>query len=832
MMIRYLIFMVAGCWNIALALPPANDQFISAELLSGSNVNTTGTTVAATSTVWVADYNYLGEEGTAGTVWYRWTAPAGVTSVRVKVNFNDAAGECIVRTGLDATILVAGMAQYSDAAKATGWTSFLFKAVPGTEYRIKVASPNGSSSGSSFSLSIAGNVGTPPVNDTLLSAIGIPSLPNTITTGTFQGATCDAKEGYFTDGSSMYFTNAPAAIWYRWVAPVTGNFGINIIGQKYLRGQVVLSSEPRTLITDSRRAPNGFKAVSGQEYYIKVISELGGDFYSGSFQLILAPRPYSDQFVYDDPPRPLDQSLNYQLSGATPSESGISSAPAYSSPVPNVYCYLTMYPAAVFLEPGLWEIGSYDPKVIRVTVFVANDGFPAVATNDFAATTRFVATSATAYYAEVSLAFPENASSGASLGGRLTLKQVSTNTAPTNDRFANAIVLNSQPLTTAKGTTFGASGEISEDFSERGDVVTRDIASRSVWYQWTPVASGNHYLIALDEENKPLHVRLVTGLIGALSNLGADEELRRDGVVVGVAATYHICVDDENGSSTGNFRLFIGRNLNFDRFTDRQSIFRNSAGIARWRYGSSLGMTRELEPDLSNLGHTAWFEYYADSSMPLYINTFGSSYDTVLHVYTGTTLASLALVASNDDFDSGRNRCSALSFIPVSGTSYKIRVSGFGDQAGVFALQVGMQPASWKPYEIWALNYDWAVPERSELMDPDGDGLNNLQECVFGGNPLVREDRRSPATISGQNSLPPQLLTPPEFGIRYRVVSQNLLGQGLGTPITVIAQSSNNLSTWETRSSSVSSGVTTAVVPMPSEISSKVFLRTKVTTNP
>ncbi len=831
-MIKYFILMVIGCLGIAFALSPANDNFISAELLTGSSANTTGTTVDATSTGSVVDYNYLGAEGTAGTVWYRWTAPNGVTSARVKVIFGGVAGECIVRTGQDSATFVGGMAQYIDPPKAAGWDSFLFKAVPGTEYRIKVASPNGSSGGSGFSLSIVGNFGSAPVNDTKLNAIVIPSQPNTITAGIFQNATSDADEGYFTDGSSIFFTNAPAAVWYRWVAPITGKYGINIIGQKYLQGQVVLASNPRTLITDSTREPNGFEAVAGQEYYIKVISGVGGDFYSGSFQLILAPRPYSDQFVDDSPPRSLDQSLNYQLSGATPSRSGFSAAPAYSSPVPNVYCVLTNSATSLSLEPGIWEIAGYDPKVVRVTVFAGNDGYPAVATNDSFATTRIVVSPNTVYYAEVSLAFPENAVSAAPLSGRLTLKQVSATTAPSNDLFANAIVLNSQPLTSAKGTTSGASGELSEDFSERGEAVTRDIASRSVWYEWTPIASGNHYIIALDEENKPLHVRLTTGALGAFSNLGADAELSRDGVEVSTAANYHICIDDENSSCTGNFRLFIGRNLSFDNFANRQQIFKNAADVASWRYGNSLGMTRELEPDLSNLGHTAWFEYYADSTTPLLINTFGSSYDTVLHVYTGSSLATLALVASNDDFDLGNSRTSALTFTPVAGTFYKIRVAGFGDQSGIFALQVGKQPSSWKPYEIWALNYDWAVPERSELMDPDEDGLTNLQECVFGGNPLIREDRRSPAAISGQNSLPPQLLIPPSFGIRYRIVSQNLLGQGFGTPITVTVQSSGNLSSWQTITPSLSSGIATASVPTPSGATGKVFLRTKISTNP
>jgi hypothetical protein len=467
-----------------------------------------------------------------------------------------------------------------------------------------------------------------------------------------------------------------------------------------------------------------------------------------------------------------------------------------------------------------------------VTVFAESDGYPAVATNDFSPTTRFVVAPNTVYDAEVSLAFPENAVSATPLSGKLTLKQVSATTAPSNDLFVNAIVLSSQPLTSAKGTTSGASGELSEDFSESGEAVTRDIASRSVWYQWTPLISANHYIIALDEENKPLHVRLTTGALGAFSNQGADAELSRDGVEVSTAVTYHVCVDDDSGSSTGNFRLFIGRNLSFDNFADRRQIFQNAAGIASWRYGNSLGMTRELEPDLSNLGHTAWFEYYADSATLLFINTFGSSYDTVLHIYTGSTLSTLLQVASNDDFDSGNNRTSALSFTPVSGTVYKIRVAGYGEQAGIFALQVGKQPSSWKPYEIWALNYDWAAPDRSELMDPDGDGLTNLQECVFGGNPLIREDRRSPALISGQNSLPPELLVSPNFGIRYRIVAQNLLGQGLGTPITVTAQSSSNLSAWQTVTPSLSSGIATASVPAPTGANAKVFLHTKISSDP
>lgn len=819
--------MITSCASV-MALPPANDQFISAELLTGLSPTTTGTTVEATATTNSSDETYAGEIGTSGTVWYKWTAPVGAVSVRVTVQFNGALGECMVRTGASASTLVGGMAQYLNPA--ANWRSFLVRVIPGTEYRIKVANSNGNNVGSSFNLSLLANSGLAlPLNDTKSSATVLPSQQNVTTTGSFQNATSDADEGHYTDQASVKFTISPSAVWYRWLAPTTGYHGITVIGEKYLKAHVVKFSDPRSLVYDSVDTLNGFQAVAGVTYYIKVVSEVGGDFYSGAFQLFLAPRPYADRFVSEDPPRPLEQSLNYQLAGSTPSDQNASSAPAFLLGIPNVYCFLTTYPSAVILTPGVWEITGYDPKVVRITVFRESSGtYSPVASNHLSASTHFTVAGTFVYYAEVSLAYPENALSAASLTGTLSLNQISPSCVPANDSFANAVILNSQPLTSIKGSTVGASGEVFEEYSERGEEVSRDIASRSVWYRWTPLASATHYLVALDEENKPLHLRLTSGSLGALSNLGADSELSDAGVEVSAATPCHICVDDQFASSTGNFRLFVGRTLSFDSFANRQLLTKNASGIASWRYGNSLGMTRELEPNIEGIGHTAWFEYRADSATPISINTFGSSYDTVLHVYSGNTLATLTLIATNDDFDLGVNRSSAITFTPVSGTFYQIRVAGYRDQKGIFSLQLGQQPPSWKPYEVWALNYDWSNPERAEMMDPDSDGLTNLQECIFGGHPLIHEKSRSAPTISSPASMPPELLSPPNFGIRYRVVSKNLVGLGIGSPLTLTPQSSVDLVAWQAASGTVESGITTVTAPVPPGGPSKFFLRTQI----
>ena len=62
----------------------------------------------------------------------------------------------------------------------------------------------------------------------------------------------------------------------------------------------------------------------------------------------------------------------------------------------------------------------------------------------------------------------------------------------------------------------------------------------------------------------------------------------------------------------------------------------------------------------------------------------GSSFDTVLAVYTGTSLSGLTLVATDDD--SGEAVTSRIVFEAVAGTTYHIAVDGFGTDTGDIAL--------------------------------------------------------------------------------------------------------------------------------------------------
>ena len=68
------------------------------------------------------------------------------------------------------------------------------------------------------------------------------------------------------------------------------------------------------------------------------------------------------------------------------------------------------------------------------------------------------------------------------------------------------------------------------------------------------------------------------------------------------------------------------------------------------------------------------------------INTFGSNFDTLLAVYSGTSANVLVLVpvASNDDSGSGRQ--SSVTFSAVGGTTYYIAVDGYNGATGSITL--------------------------------------------------------------------------------------------------------------------------------------------------
>lgn len=99
------------------------------------------------------------------------------------------------------------------------------------------------------------------------------------------------------------------------------------------------------------------------------------------------------------------------------------------------------------------------------------------------------------------------------------------------------------------------------------------------------------------------------------------------------------------------------------------------------------------EPDhAGNVGgRSLWWSWTAPADGEVIITTDGSDFDTLLGVYTGTSVSSLSLVSSNDDH--GVFVTSRVRFETVGGTEYQIAIDGFSEgtnfSSGTVVLNLG-----------------------------------------------------------------------------------------------------------------------------------------------
>ena len=182
---------------------------------------------------------------------------------------------------------------------------------------------------------------------------------------------------------------------------------------------------------------------------------------------------------------------------------------------------------------------------------------------------------------------------------------------------------------------------------------------------------------------------------------------------------------------------------------------------------SNLGASAEPgEP--GHIGPTAyksvWWSWTAPVTDTATIHTSGSSFDTTLAVYTGTSLGSLVKRASNDDTGSGLT--SQVSFPATAGTTYPIAVDGYSGESGDIMLTV-YQPAPAQPVIIQQPADRFAVAGGSATFTVQVSGAPPLSyQWSLAGNPL-------PGATTGSWTVSP--VSAGAVG-PYQVVITNLLG--------------------------------------------------------
>jgi hypothetical protein len=125
-----------------------------------------------------------------------------------------------------------------------------------------------------------------------------------------------------------------------------------------------------------------------------------------------------------------------------------------------------------------------------------------------------------------------------------------------------------------------------------------------------------------------------------------------------------------------------------DNFANAQVISGCTGSVT----GTNIGATHESgEPSHDPLGNagasSVWYQWQAPTSNSVTITTLGSDYDTMLGIYTGSSVNGLTTIAKNDDVDTNAGIItSTVTFNATAGTTYKIAVDGWGGDTGSITL--------------------------------------------------------------------------------------------------------------------------------------------------
>jgi hypothetical protein len=199
-------------------------------------------------------------------------------------------------------------------------------------------------------------------------------------------------------------------------------------------------------------------------------------------------------------------------------------------------------------------------------------------------------------------------------------------------------------------------------------------------------------------------------------------------------------------------------------------------------HGSNIGATRQAgEPAhyATQVGHSVWWSWQASASAPVTISTTGSQFDTVLSVYTGSTLSTLALVAENDDPDAGTLQAS-VTFEAKAGTVYRIAVDGYNNQIGNVVLSVSPAPVALAPPEITQNPKD-----KTRFIGGGGGGSTfTFTSLAIGTAPLTYQWQRNGINIPGgtANTYTLTNCTSADAGL-YQVVVSNAVGSVTTVPV-------------------------------------------------
>ncbi len=501
------------------------------------------------------------------------------------------------------------------------------------------------------------------------------------------------------------------SIWFRWVAPGDGPFTFHTQGSAFDTLLAVYTGsavQSLTLVAgndDGPAAPASelfFNAASGSTYFIAV------DGYGGAAGPVTLHWEPADEGIGLNDHFANAQTLVGANGWTLSSNVGASAEPGEPDhaaiPVGRSvwFRWTAPRPQTVMFDT---EDSDFDtvlavytgPSVNQLTWVADNDD---IDFNNDIYTSRvfFRAEADTTYYLAVDGWYDEDFGSNETGEILLTWYQDSdVAILPANDAFADARV-----LTGPSGQTTGSNDFATLETSE--PVVEANPGGASVWFRWTAPASGLATFSTADSRFDTVLGVFRGDALSSLTLLGSSDDLDAatvtslTTVAVTAGTEYRIVIDgyftESDVIRAGDYTLAwsicpdCGGN---DLFANAQTL----TGVSGQVFGTTVGATLEPgEPPIAGNtgGQSVWYRWTAPATGLASFDTLGSSFDTLLAVYTGSKLAALQLVNANDDY--GIYVQSGVDFTATAGTEYRIAVAGYRFSSGT--ISAGSVRLTWR----------------------------------------------------------------------------------------------------------------------------------------
>jgi hypothetical protein len=661
---------------------------------------------------------HLGSLGNGETVWYSWTAQEAARITVTNQGSFPLTALIAVYTGsaVDALTLVARDGAEDRNARVN------FDAVQGSTYHIVVEPTDWSLSNMPLRL----EANPVPPNEKFASATELSGI-RTSATGSNAGAVREP-------GEPSNNKNGSGSVWYKWIAPTNGTFGVygerldkprlwNVVLNVFTGGAVNQLTHVKEDLGNGigRDAYVHWDAVAGRTYYLQVTAINRDNLFGGEGPFRLDLRPAHEHAAPNDNfanAIELDGSTVYNYRTHSYGLTAEPGEPAHSGISASETFWWKFTPRAG--QGGRYTASTAQSEGGRLTTIYRTTNPAAPAFSNLVPVAN--------NYDWADMAFPDvswNAEPGTTyyiVHDRVTSGRgrfiFHFQKVPDNFLFNGAQELTG---TQASIVTYNY-GSLREPNEPRLGASATQLGARSLWWKWTAPQSGRYQLDTIgsetpvSEDNFPNPDKTILGFDTRLgvftgsSLMSLSEVARNDSMAsesfgnswmsaarnsrldfnAVAGQTYYFLVNGENiafngtdfPAQTNTGRIHLNLSLHIppanDAFANAQRIEGTDFHLVVKNYFASK---EAGEPNHGGIagGRSLWWKWTATESGPFVVSTTGNLYSdfharrTGIGVYTGDAVSALALIKSDQGsagIDTGDSTWSSLSFDAIAGTTY------------------------------------------------------------------------------------------------------------------------------------------------------------------